>query len=151
MEEVTVALSAFSHEAFNTAPHHGSWTPGQIAEHLLIFERRALSILSSPAAPLDRDSEEKTAAIRLRLENRGQVIEAPSFLLPSDAAKDRDDIVAELKTARDGLVAFIETHDIRVLYPEMPHRLFGVLSGYEWMHLIMLHAKRHIMQLEAMG
>jgi hypothetical protein len=148
VEALTKELSRFNYEDFNRVPATGGWTPGQIAEHLLIFDIRALTTLSGKTQPVDRDPQELFPAILARLTNREHKSDAPPFLIPTDTSKDPAALTDKLIAARRNLIQFVTEHNMDLLLPDMPHRFFGPMTGNEWMQLIILHAKRHLLQLQ---
>lgn len=150
IEALTKEISRFDYESFNRVSAAGGWTPGQVAEHLLLFDIRALTTLSGKTQPASRDPQEQIAAIQARLTNREQKIEAPPFLIPTDTSKDPAAMMDKLIAARRNLIQFVSDNDMNLLLPDMPHRFYGPLTGTEWMQLIVLHAERHILQLQEM-
>jgi hypothetical protein len=150
IDALTNALSRFDQHAFNQAPASGGWTPGQIAEHLLVIERRTIKVLSGPteAPPAERSPDAQVEAMRTRLTDRINRIDAPPALVPTDITKEPQVLIGELNAARKEIIGLVDKQDMSLLLPEFPHRLFGVLTGTEWVKFTILHTNRHIEQLK---
>jgi hypothetical protein len=140
-------LSRFDYPSFNQKPVNGGWSAGEIAEHLLLFDIRVNTVLSSHSVPTTRDAQEKINAFQERLADRENRIDAPPFLVPSDVAKDPDSLIEKIIAERRKLERVIVDTDLYLEYPDTPHRLFGVLTGIEWIQLLIHHCNRHLIQL----
>ncbi|MES2006307.1 MAG: DinB family protein [Bacteroidota bacterium] len=124
------------------------WTAGQVAEHLLIIEHMALTVLSGKTVPADRDPQDHVNTLQKRLVDRVNKLEAFPAIMPSDASKEPQALIEKLIAARKNLIDFVRDHDMTLLLPERPNRVYGVLSGIEWVQFWIHHANRHIKQLE---
>jgi hypothetical protein len=149
-DDLVKVLSGFDYPAFNRKPAAGGWTAGEIAEHLLLFDIRVNTVLAEKSEETDRDPQDQVTAIRDRLIDRDNTIDAPPFLMPSDVAKDpialRDKIVAERRKLNQALL----DNNLSGLYIETPHRLFGPLTGIEWINLLIHHCNRHLIQIDSL-
>lgn len=143
------ALSRFDYPAFNQKPSTGGWSAGEIAEHLLLFDIRVNTVLAGNPVPIDRDPQEKVNAFQERLADRENKIDAPPFLLPSDVTKDPVALSDKILTERRKLNQTILDNDLSLLFPDTPHRLFGTLTGIEWVQLLIHHCDRHINNLKS--
>lgn len=146
--ELMKALSRFDYQSFNKVSAAGGWTPGQIAEHLLLFDIRVNTVFAGKSVAVTRDAQENIGAIQERLYDRDNKIDAPPFLIPSDVAKDPATLIEKILLERRKLTQTIEDADLTLSFPDTPHRLFGILTGVEWLNLLILHCKRHLVQLE---
>lgn len=147
---LTKELSRFDDDAFNRVPASGGWTPGQITEHLLAVEQRTLKVFSgkTETAEPGRGPLAHLEAIKARLTDRVNKIDAPAALVPTDTAKDKETSIQQLVAARNEVIQWVTEHDTSLLLPDLPHRLFGVLTGAEWAYFTVLHTERHIEQLQ---
>lgn len=141
------ALRRFDLKTFNEKPGPQSWSAGEIAEHLLLFDLRTANVLAGKQGSASRDDDSVVSAITTRLQDRSNRIDAPEALLPSPAAKEQEALLEQLRHQRDRLVRLIDTMDVNAVLPETPHRLFGPLTAAEWIRLTILHTERHLVQL----
>jgi hypothetical protein len=149
--ELVTILSGFSTDELNRRPSHGGWTPAEIAEHLVMLDKRILRILDGNTTPAGRDSLEKVPVFAERLANRSTKIDAPPFLIPAGNPKDTATVTSELLAERQKLTETITQKDLLLLYPDAPHRFFGTLTGAEWIRFLILHSERHISQLQELA
>lgn len=150
-QTLVTILSGFSSGELNRRPQHGGWTPAEIAEHLVMLDKRILRILDGNTAPAGRDPLEKVPVFSERLANRNTKIDAPPFLIPSGNPKDTATVTGELLAERQKLMEAIGQKDPLLLYPDAPHRFFGTLTGAEWIRFLILHSERHISQLQELA
>jgi hypothetical protein len=150
IENLTKELSRFDDQRFNQPPAAGGWTPAQIADHLLVIERRTIKVLSGKTEipEAGRTPDAHVAAMEARLTDRINKIDAPPALVPSDRPKEKQELIDTLIAARQELINMVNQQDMHLLLPEFPHRLFGVLTGLEWTQFTILHTNRHIEQLK---
>jgi hypothetical protein len=150
-DDLLKALSRFDYPAFNSKPSVGGWGAGEITEHLLLFDVRVNTVLSGNTVPADRDPQEKVNAFQERLADRENKIDAPPFLLPSGISQDPAALTDKILVERRKLSQSILETDLSLTYPDTPHRLFGVLTGIEWIQLLIHHCNRHLIQLAALN
>lgn len=55
--ELQQVLSSFTQKDINNIPFAGSWTAGQVAEHVLKSASGVLDVLNGPEKPADRNPE----------------------------------------------------------------------------------------------
>lgn len=145
------ALSTFDYMHFNHCPADGGWTAGEIAEHLLLFDLRITNALSGKTETSDRDPQANINAMQDRMADRVNLIDAPTFLVPSTTAKDPGTLTQKILDQRRIISNLIADQDLTVLLPDSPHRFYGIMSGVEWAQFLILHCNRHIEQLRKLA
>lgn len=141
-------LSLFTQEAFNTVPFEGSWTAGQVAEHLFKSESNLPRVLNSHAIPTERDPLEKAAMIQAIFLDYTKKFQAPEFILPSEGPKNKDHFIQTFEGSRKELHNLTETTDLTRTFTDFPFFQLGELTGWEWVCFAVCHSKRHIRQLK---
>ena len=149
-DDLLKELARFDYPSFNQKPGSGGWSAGEIAEHLLLFDIRVNTVLSGKSTPTTRDAQEKINMFQERLADRENKIDAPPFLMPSNVAKDPTALVEKIIAERRKLDQMITDTDLYLEYPDTPHRLFGTLTGVEWVQLLIHHCNRHLLQLKGL-
>src|SRR3954467_10976656 len=81
--ELLATISLFSPDEFNKIPFEGSWTGGQVAEHLFKSEARLPKVLGSASKPAERDPFEKTGLLASVFLDFDAKFNSPEFILPS--------------------------------------------------------------------
>lgn len=144
-------LEAFTPETFNRKPSPTAWNAGDVAEHILLFDIRLQEILATATEPANRNPTEKIAEYTGRVTNREVRIDAPAFLVPAAAERTPAEMIAKLQTARNQITAAIETQDLTLISTAFPHRFFGEMTAFEWIHFSDLHTQRHLQQLKELS
>jgi uncharacterized damage-inducible protein DinB len=147
-EDLLRTISSFSQEQFNTIPFEGSWTAGQVAEHLLKSESGIPKILRGNTRPADRDSCEKVEAIRSIFLDFNSKMKSPEFILPSGEAKDKEIILSKFKTKLAETREMMDTTDLSQIFIDFPFPQLGEFTGWEWICFAICHAKRHTYQMK---
>jgi hypothetical protein len=141
-------ISQFSDEQFNTVPFDGSWTAGQVAEHLLKSESGIPKILRGNTRYAGRDPFEKTAVIQSIFLDFSTKLESPEFILPSDGKKDKPFFLDGFKTTRKEIKELVENTDLSDACTDFPFPVLGELTGWEWICFAICHSKRHTRQMK---
>ena len=148
-EDLLETISAFSPEQFNVIPFEGSWTAGQVAEHLLKSHSGIPKILRGNARPtMERKPDEKVKTIRSIFLDFNTKMKSPGFILPSGEAKDKELILDKFKTKTAEIRKLMDTADLAQTFTDFPFPQLGEFTGWEWICFATCHAKRHTRQLK---
>ncbi|MEO8405660.1 MAG: DinB family protein [Chitinophagaceae bacterium] len=146
--ELLQAINAFSHEEINMVPFEGSWTPGQVSEHLIKAAAGIARTVNGNTKPTERDPAQNVAGLRSAFLDFSKKMKSPDFILPGDAPQQKEkllegaaDAMAKISTATDTLDLTETCIDF-----ELPNS--GQLTRLEWINFIICHTKRHIHQLK---
>lgn len=139
-------IASFSEEQFNRVPFEGSWTAGQVGEHMIRFT--GADILFGPVQATQRPIDEKDATIRELFLNFDTKMKAPDFIIPTGTHHKKVEILHELENKWKGVSHAVHTLDLSetCLAFEIPG--FGALTRLEWIRFMIYHTQRHIHQLE---
>ena len=141
-------LSFFTQEEFNQIPFEGSWTAGQVAEHLFKSESNIPRVLNGNSKETERDAFEKTGVIRSVFLDYTIKLKSPEFILPSDGIKNKDHFIKAFEETRKELRNLIETKDLYKTFTDFPFPQMGELTGWEWICFAVCHSARHIRQMK---
>jgi hypothetical protein len=141
-------FSSFDSEDFNKRTADGSWTPGEIAEHLLRLDIAINRILQGSSRMTNRDPDEKSANIKHVFLNLDRKLQAPSEIQPTDTIKDPFSIIAKIRSERHKMIEMIQTKDLSETCTSFSHHAFGEMTRLEWIYLSIYHAERHMLHLE---
>jgi len=147
-KELFEALSLFSQEEFNKIPFEGSWTAGQVAEHLFKSESNIPTVLKGSSEETKRDVFANCGIIRKVFLDYTVKMKSPEFILPSGARKDRDDFIHRFKETRRELKTQIETLDLNKTFTNFSFPQMGCLTGWELLCFVVCHSRRHIRQMK---
>ncbi|MBS1597362.1 MAG: DinB family protein [Bacteroidetes bacterium] len=141
-------FSSFDSEDFNKQTTDGSWTPGEIAEHLLRLDIAINRILQGPSRSANRAADEKSANIKYVFLDLEKKLQAPREIFPSDTIKDPFSIIGKIRSERHKMIEMVQTKDLSEICTSFSHHAFGELTRLEWVYLSIYHAERHMLHLE---
>jgi uncharacterized damage-inducible protein DinB len=147
-ERLIATLNSFSKDQFNKVPFEGSWTAGQVAEHLYKGERNAIAMINGNTEPSGRDPFEKVNILRSVFLDYETKRKSPEFILPTDEEKDPGFFAEGFSSSREELRAILETKELSNLCTTNPFPRIGNLTRWEWVAFAVFHSKRHTDQLK---
>ena len=146
-EALLNALNKFDNQNINTIPFEGSWTGGQVAEHVLKSASGVLAALEGDTRPADRDPEQNVAQLRELFLNFGIKFKSPDFIVPSDDPKDKDFLIKALKKTFEGIEKNTASDDLSRICTTFEMPALGYLSRSEFINFTYAHTQRHTHQL----
>lgn len=147
MESLIKTISGFSDEQFNIIPFEGSWTAGQVSEHVLKSIEGVPNILHGTAKPAGRNPDEKEPALKGIFLDFETKFKSPKEVLPTDEPKDKEAMLDTIAAVCDEIKRVIETEDLSLLCTDVPFPQIGELTRYEWISFVNLHTRRHTRQM----
>lgn len=147
-ERLIATLYSFSKEEFNQVPFEGSWTAGQVAEHLYKGERNAITMINGNTEPTQRDPFEKVRILRSVFLDYETKRKSPAFILPTNEEKDPVFFAEGFVRSREELKAIVETKELSKLCTTYPFPQIGHLTGWEWVSFAVFHSRRHTDQMK---
>lgn len=147
-KELLATISMFSNEEFNKIPFEGSWTAGQVAEHLYKSESNIPNVLDGKWRETERDPFEKTGIIKGIFLDFSTKLKSPDFILPTDSEKNKDVFIEAFAANRKQLRNLMETKDLYRTYTDFPFPQVGEFTGWEWICFANSHSARHIRQMK---
>lgn len=143
---IVEGLSRFSEEELNKAPFEGSWTAGQVGEHL-IKSAGVTDVVFGRAEETQRAPDEKLPMLRMFLDFSIRM-KSPDFILPSEGYHDKKEIVDELRGYWDRIGEAVDTLDLNETCLDFEMPMVGRLTRLEWISFYVYHTKRHLWQLQ---
>ncbi|HOY12289.1 MAG TPA: DinB family protein [Saprospiraceae bacterium] len=126
------------------------WNVTQILEHCLILEGMVHKILLKANGKFSETPEifglekQRKYAATAPLKK----VKSPEFALPDGSHGTKEEILQKIKFNRENLVSAIERGDILIDLRTALHPFFGEITMSDWLHLLISHTERHIIQLE---
>jgi hypothetical protein len=147
-KELSQVLSSFTQEQLNAIPFAGSWTAGQVAEHVLKSVSGTLQNVNGEVKPTERNPVQYADLLKEIFLNFNIKMTSPDFILPTDEPKNKEALINLLNTSMIGLEDAAKTEDLSAtcLSFEMP--TMGPLTRMEWLSFANAHTLRHIHQLK---
>ena len=139
-------LNLFSEEQLNAVPFEGSWTGGQVGEHLLKSAGVVDAVFGRTAPTTSRPPDEKVPMLRMFLDFSIKM-KSPDFILPSDGFHARQPLIDQLQKDWDRLGEAVDTLDLSETCLDFEMPSVGHLTRLEWISFYVYHTKRHLHQL----
>ena len=146
--EFLKALDRFDQDNINTAPFEGSWTGGQVAEHILKSVSGILETLNGPSTPTERNPEEHVKIFGEVFLNMDIKMKSPDFIIPSDSPKDKSLLHSSLAKTFDGIEKVAEKGNVTETCTTFEMPTIGLLTKIEWIQFAGFHTRRHAQQLK---
>lgn len=140
-------VGAFTNEHFNQIPFEGSWTPAQVASHIIMATD---GIPDDHTEPSTRDYKQQVGPITAMWTNYSVRMQSPDFLVPNNPLTNKLQAIKEINRIKEKLAAMIPEKDLTAICPDFPIPPFGAMSRYEWFVFVALHVQRHAHQLREM-
>ena len=147
-DELLSLLEPLDEDRMNAVPFAGSWTAGQLGDHLL----KSYELVDWPkvkGAPAGRPVEAKSGAIDAVFSDYTKKYQPPGAVVPSSERIPGRMLVERLRNASEGIAAFVKGNDLGFTCAEFEVIGFGDLTAQEWIHFLTAHSRRHVRQLRA--
>lgn len=141
-------LSSFTQEEINAIPFEGSWTPGQVADHIFLSASGVLQGLNGPVKPTERNVEQHVALLRKIFLDFNTKMKSPDFVLPSNKMLNSEALIDGTTTALAGIREVLVTKDLKETCTLFPLPGLGELTRIELINFITVHVIRHTHQLK---
>jgi hypothetical protein len=142
------ALDLFDQENINTVPFEGSWTGGQVAEHVLKSLSGTLQNITEPVKPTERYPAEHVKQLGDIFLNMDIKMKSPDFIIPSNDPKGKASLKVALEETLDGIKATTEKEDLSATCTGFEMPMLGTLTRQEWISFASFHTQRHTQQLK---
>jgi hypothetical protein len=147
--ELINLISSFTDEEINTVPFEGSWTPGEVAQHIIITLGGYMEQLEGPVTDTGRAFDEKVPLLKDMFLNFDVKYESPVSALPEIKHYDKREILHKLEALKHHINHYDRATDMTLscVAFEFPGGL-GSLTRTENLHFLLYHTKRHLHQLK---
>lgn len=147
-DELIGLLSDLSEENLNQVPFAGSWSVGQVGDHLL-KSYQIKGVLMGKTCPANRKADALLASIRKLFLDFTIKMEAPDFIIPTNEYIEQTTLVENIRNTVTELLALANQQDFDMHFIcldfELPET--GTLTRLEWLGFMSLHTQRHVHQL----
>lgn len=144
-DEFIDAFSSFDESQINVIPFANSWTPAQVAIHIILATDGVPDTSNKPA---DREADLNLPRIRPWWEDLTKKFNAPTPLQPDDRPSFKNELLEELYRVREKDLEIISNQDLTLICLDFELPTIGYLTSYEWLWFIQMHLKRHSYQLQ---
>src|ERR1700744_1306823 len=82
LEDFTETLAAFDDDEFNEIPYDGSWTPGQVGQHIILSVTFFTGLLAGPDTETERLPDLHVDILKTIFLNFDHKLQSPDFIIP---------------------------------------------------------------------
>jgi hypothetical protein len=132
---------------FNKVPFEGSWTAGQVVDHILKSVEGVANVISAEAISTERAPDEFVKSIADTFLDFNVKFESPDFVLPGDPPHDRTVLLDKTREIFNELCNLVETKDLSLTYTEFKLPGSPEMTRLEWAYFALFHTQRHLRQL----
>ncbi|NRF40532.1 DinB family protein [Pedobacter foliorum] len=147
-DELLKLISSLSEEQLNKVPFEGSWTAGQVTDHISQSFGGIIETVNDKAVPTERDPGKKIDLIKGIFLDFTTKMTSPDFVLPSPPPHKKEVLVADLNTMKDQITEAIKTLDLTETHMNFEIPGFGKFTRLEWINFLIYHMQRHTHQIK---
>lgn len=147
-KKLNETLSSFSDEEINTVPFKGSWTPGQVVQHIILGNSGYPELFAGNTKPTIRKYDEHVKELEGIFLNFNTKMDAPDFLKPEAKNYNKNALTLSLLKIESDLLNASENHDLTVTCLDFQVPGFENFTIYEWINFALVHSQRHTHQLQ---
>ena len=129
-DEFIAVFSSFDERNINLKPFPDSWTPAQVATHIVLATD---GVPDSSTKPLDREIDLYLPAIRPWWEDLNQKFKSPEPLRPDDNPRSKIQVLSELHRVREKDLKILAQQDLTRICLDFelpPLATLPVMNGY---------------------
>ncbi|MCX6596797.1 MAG: DinB family protein [Acidobacteria bacterium] len=137
-------VGSLTAEQWNFHPAEGQWSVAEIAEHIVLVEKRVMSALKPTEGGT---SPKRDSTITRVVPDRSTKVVAPAPVSPTGRFTTSSEWSEAFQEVRAQTIQWLEsTEDPRAVW--LNHFVFGPLDGYQWTLFASAHLERHLLQLD---
>ena len=147
-EELYLVISSFTIKEFNIVPFEGSWTPAQVADHIIKFQSGIPQLIKGKVGQTVREPGEKIQQLKDIFLDFTIKIKSPEFVKPTNLPLEKEKVLKELASVARAIDEEMPGLDLSLTCLEFDLPGTGPMTRLEWLHFILFHTQRHIHQLK---
>ena len=138
-------FSSFDNLQVNKVPFLKSWTPAQVAQHVLKSETGILQALKAPGKKADREPDARVAEIKNIFLDFSSRLKSPDFIIPEEKEYNKEELIHQFSNTASQLAQIVDTvnGEEAIINPAL-----GEMTKEEMIHFLVYHTQRHIHQLQ---
>ncbi|MBA3705343.1 MAG: DinB family protein [Bacteroidetes bacterium] len=134
-------------------PSPDSWSILECAEHIFIVD-------TSVSKSITAQVSEKTENDKIELFGEGKLnhllvnkrttlkVVAPDFALPTGRFKTLEEAKQNINAIINKIIVYLDTHKVDEDCQTIKHFRLGEMTKTDWVHFLIHHTNRHILQIE---
>lgn len=140
-------VSLFSQEEINIVPFKGSWTAGQVVQHIIIACSGYPKLFAGNKEKTTRKPDDNIKDLKAVFLNFDEKMDSPDFLKPKITDYNKNSLSLSLLKIESELLDSSEKFDLALLCLDFQLPDSGKFTIYEWISFALIHTQRHTKQL----
>ena len=146
-DQLTQVLSSIDDSNMDKVPFEGSWTAGQVTEHIIKSVINMPKVLNGPTENTDRDPDEKSAMLRSIFMDYSNKMKSPDFILPTEDHHDKNALLRSISDIKEQMAEGAALPDLTLTCTAFKLPNLGFLTRQELLTFAIAHTARHTQQL----
>jgi uncharacterized damage-inducible protein DinB len=156
-ENTTVLINSFStlnQAAIEFKPAENVWSVLECVEHIFLIDRAVAKGIATPP-PAEKAENTKTELfgegklnhllVTKRIEYKAV---APDFSIPKGRFKTSTEAIEAINNVMNETIDFLNRNDVTQDTHTTVHMRLGDMTKTDWIHFLIAHTNRHIVQIE---
>jgi DinB superfamily len=149
MEELQKVFSSFTQQQIDKVPFEGSWTAGQVSEHIIKSIGNLPEFFNSNTVPTnERPFDAHVATLQHIFLDFNTKMQSPEFILPQATHHDKEAMLESFSSLKEQMINAAETSDITLTCKNFEMPGIGFLTRFEWLNFFVVHTQRHTHQVK---
>jgi len=140
-------IDPLSEEQLNKKPFEGSWTAGQVGDHLR-QSYNVISMLQGKTRETERPVLEQQEMLKKVFLDFNTKLKSPEFIIPTNDPINREELTGKLHAKAKKILQFTESEDLSLTCTEFVLPGATEMTRLEWLYFISYHTQRHTHQLK---
>ncbi|MDA6072560.1 DinB family protein [Flavobacterium sp. AC] len=142
-------LSSFSNEELNIVLYKGSWTAGQVVQHIILGNSGYPELFNGKTQKTIRKYDEHVKELEILFLNFNTKMNAPDFLKPEMKNYNKNELTLSLHEIESELLNASQNYDLTLTCVDFNVPGFENFTIYEWINFALVHSQRHTHQLNS--
>lgn len=132
----------------NKIPFDGSWTAGELGQHIRLSVAGFSQVLNGPVKATERAPDAQIPVLKKIFLDYSSKMKSPDFIDPEKKEYDQDELAGTLQQLHTDISKSIDELDLTQTCTgfELPN--MGFLTRLEAIYFVIYHTQRHTHQLE---
>ena len=142
--ELLQLYDSVDHERINDIPYPGSWTPGQLLDHVAKSTNGIASALMEDGKSTDRNVTERVPELKKVFLDFSNKMKSPDGIVPGNGPFEKQDVIDKLKISFEDFAKSADNTNLDGLVEGL---LLGPITKLELLYFVLYHSTRHLEQM----
>lgn len=140
-------IDRFTEDELNRIPFEGSWTAGQVADHIMKSQEGVFGLMRGKTAPSERDPGEYIEGLKAVFMDFTTKLKSPDFVLPSTLPVRKKDLLERIEKIQISAKEIFSGLDLSEICLEFVLPDSPPMTRLEWSSFLLFHTLRHNRQI----